>query len=111
MTSVEYHGEITAHGITLVSRHGSLRELKELIAFAELAHADGIARYISTVFYDSGCCMATFGFHCGDITPSDPLFGRVWAAAEHSLSQFELGDIIGHRRQEPPRGLPITGAN
>ena len=97
MSKKTFHvsGDIKVHGIKLVTRHGNLKELHEMIRFAELAEAAGIARYIQQVFYDSGCCLATFTFH---VEPSygDPVCLEVERLATIAISQFELCGVVHH---------------
>lgn len=107
----EYHGDIEVHGIWLESRHGRLTELREMLAFAELAQAQGVARYVAGVFYDSNGAVARVKFH---ITPQafDPVFNAVEAVARRTLFCFELeGDEDGGcqfgRRFEQRAGAPI----
>lgn len=85
----EYLGGINAHGIWLESRHGRLNELREMIAFAELAHSKGLARYVAATFYDSAGAVALVKFH---IAPRvcDPVFNAVESVALRTLRCFEL---------------------
>lgn len=90
----DYQGKIIVYGIELTSRYEKLYELKEMIAFAEIAYDTGVAKYIKEVFYDTKACVASFTFHCGEINCHDPIYDRVLFAASHSLSQFELDGCV-----------------
>lgn len=85
----QYHGEVEVYGVLLESRHGRLKELREMLAFAEALHERGLARYVRAVFYDSNGAVAQVKFH---IPPRicDPVFNVVEAAALCTLSCFEL---------------------
>lgn len=107
----EYIGGINVHGIWLESRHGRLNELREMLAFAEMAHARGLARYVAAIFYDSNGAEAMIKFH---ITPQvfDPVFNAVEAVARRTLRCFTLEGDDNDRCQwgrwhEPEGGAPI----
>ena len=115
----EVEGALLVHGIELISRKGVLREMEELINFAKLAYARGVARYVSCVWYDSNGAVAEIECH---ITPEpcDPVFNVVEAVAMRTLTTFRIaGDSPGYqwgRRPAPRRtrgnepGAPVPGA-
>lgn len=101
----QFNGGINVFGIWLDSRHGRLRELWELIEFAELAQARSVAKYIKSVWYDSNGAVAEIECH---ITPEpcDPLFNVVEAVALRTLTTFHIiGDSPGYQsgRRPAPR--------
>lgn len=105
MEKFEVVGAVKAYGIALLTRHGILAELKEMLAFAELAQTRGVARYVEAVFYDSSVGVAEIACH---ITPEpcDPLFNVVEAVAMRTLTAFHIvGDSPGYQwgRRPAPR--------
>lgn len=88
-------GAITVHGVRLVSRYGSLSELRQMIDFVERAKAAWVARYVKEVFYDGKSCCASFEFHVKPET-GDPVFSKVLEVAKQTIAQFELGGTIYH---------------
>jgi hypothetical protein len=85
----QYHGEVEVYGILLESRHGRLKELREMLNFAEHLYAQGMARYVRSVFYDSNGAIAQVRFHIPPVV-CDPIFSAVEAVALRTLRCFEL---------------------
>ena len=85
----QYHGEVEAYGILLESRHGRLKELREMLNFAEQLYSQGMARYVRSVFYDSNGAIAQVKFRIPP-TLCDPVFNAVGAVALRTLRCFEL---------------------
>lgn len=109
----EVEGALLVHGITLLTRHGILDELREMVDFAELAQTRGVARYVEGVFYDSSCCVAEIEFVI-EPEPGDPVHRAVEWVALRTLSQFYLGGGYvqhgGRLRSRHRAGAPVPGA-
>lgn len=105
----QFNVGINVFGIWLDSRHGRLRELRELIEFAELAEARGVAKYISSVWYDSNGAVAEIECHIQP-EPCDPVFNVVEAVAKRTLTTFFiLGDTGGYSWGRRPAPRPTKG--
>lgn len=108
----EIEGALLAHGIELISRHGILREMKEMLAFAELAGRSWVRRYLKGVHYDSGANIAEFEFF---VEPEefDPIVEAVAAIASKTLRQFLIqgtarhGEFVAHEEDELVATVPV----
>ena len=110
MRKFEIIGAVKAYGIALLTRHGILAELKEMLAFAELAHTMAVAKYVGGIFYDSNSGVAEVEFII-EPEPGDPVHRAVENVARRTLSQFDLGgghvQHGGRLRSRHRAGAPI----
>lgn len=85
---------VVAFGIELLSRHGKAAELREMLAFAEAVAAKQAERYVSKVFYDSAANLCSFEL-AEVVQQFDPVGRVLWAAADSTIEQFEMFEVIG----------------
>ncbi|SFK45570.1 hypothetical protein [Azotobacter beijerinckii] len=85
---------VVAFGIELCSRYGKAAELREMLAFAEAVAIERAERYVSKVFYDSAANLCTFELADG-VQRFDPVGCVLWEAADSTIEQFELFEVIG----------------
>lgn len=87
---------LVAFGITLESRYGKARELRELLHFAELVADARLHPFVISAHYDSKSFICQFDLHPG-VVPGSSVERELREAAGLAVSQFIwLDDCVHH---------------
>ncbi len=101
------NGEIEIHGVRIVSRYNEIDELKEMIAFCEIAERFHLSRYIKRIFYDSKVSVCAFECYV-PMQIGDPIYQHYVGSGCNDYSVFIVwhdllpsGGINEHLRRRP----------
>lgn len=81
--------------IIISSRYGRDSEIKEMEAFTGAVYAQGLARYVTELFYDTKSCCCSIKL-TSDVEPHSHVASALLEIARETIGQFEWFDSVEH---------------
>jgi hypothetical protein len=85
---------LTAFGVSICSRYGQAGEIIEMLNFVQECAAQGIVKYLDSVFYDSNASMCTIKYRV--LEENSPIALAIFENAKKHISQFMWLDWCCH---------------